>query len=155
MKKKKGCDFCKLPKEYEKFIIKDDYKNWIVDLSIDQYFPGKCIVRLKRHLEDVFDLNKNEREELFFISKRIRNVIRKLFHPIHFNYKFLGNSCRHVHLHLIPRYRKQIKIGKFTFQDQGWKNGKLVEYLPTRKQENRIKKETKIIIKNKIKENLK
>ncbi len=35
-----------------------------------------------------------------------RRETAEAFAPVHFNYAFLQNQDRHVHLHVIPRYAK-------------------------------------------------
>jgi diadenosine tetraphosphate (Ap4A) HIT family hydrolase len=39
------------------------------------------------------------------------------FSPDHFNYAFLQNQDRHVHLHVIPRYARGRRIGDVDFAD--------------------------------------
>lgn len=144
-----NCVFCGNQKELEEFKIKE-YKYWIVDLAINQYYLGKCIVRLKRHLEDFFDINEEELKEFFVITKNLRNVIKKVFGADMFNYVTLGNVVRHVHLHFIPRYSKKVKFAGYVFEDIGW--GK--HYRLYQKDDFEIPREVKILIRNRIKEGL-
>ncbi len=39
------------------------------------------------------------------------------FHPVHFNYTFLQNQDRHVHMHIMPRYSTPVLFNGETFED--------------------------------------
>lgn len=39
------------------------------------------------------------------------------FQPDHFNYAFLQNQDRHIHLHIIPRYNEPRVFAGITFDD--------------------------------------
>jgi diadenosine tetraphosphate (Ap4A) HIT family hydrolase len=43
--------------------------------------------------------------------------VRAAFAPDHFNYSFLMNLDRHVHLHVIPRYVGTRQLAGVTFED--------------------------------------
>ncbi|MCL5438382.1 MAG: HIT family protein [Patescibacteria group bacterium] len=86
----------------------------------DQYYLGRCVILLKRHLEDFFDINENELKELFKITKNLRDVVKKVFGADMFNYATLGNVERHVHLHFIPRYSKKVVFKGIAFEDKNW-----------------------------------
>jgi diadenosine tetraphosphate (Ap4A) HIT family hydrolase len=43
--------------------------------------------------------------------------LRAAFKADHFNYTFLQNQDRHVHLHIIPRYAKPREVGGLRFED--------------------------------------
>lgn len=104
---------------------------------------------LNRHEEDLMDITKAEREELFDISRRLRNVLRDLFQPDQFNYASFGNETNHVHLQVIPRYSREVVFKKIVFKDLNW--GK--NYKPYDKNWD-VSKEVKIAIKNAIQEKL-
>ena len=143
-----NCLFCD-NHELEEFKIKE-YNYWIVDLSINQCFLGRCTIRLKRHLEDFFDINEEELKEFFEITRKVRNVIKEVFGADMFNYATLGNLVRHVHLHLISRYSKKVHFEGYTFKNTGW--GK--HYRLHQKDDFKIPKEIQMAIKDRIKEKL-
>jgi diadenosine tetraphosphate (Ap4A) HIT family hydrolase len=45
------------------------------------------------------------------------HTISLAFQPDHFNYAFLQNQDRHIHFHIIPRYRAPRVFGGDTFID--------------------------------------
>lgn len=111
------CKFC--DRENMNLIIKE-YDYWILKLHSNQVYLGRCLVVLKRHAEDFFDITEDEAKELFDISKNTRNALVKIFKPDLFNYGSLGNFVKHVHLHMIPRYSKSKTFEGMEFADEKW-----------------------------------
>lgn len=96
------------------------HEHWRLQLSKQQGYLGWCLVILERHETDAANLTAEEREELWEIVGRARAALRRLFAPDHFNYAFLGNVVRHVHLHLMPRYEGAREFVGQTFRDEHW-----------------------------------
>jgi diadenosine tetraphosphate (Ap4A) HIT family hydrolase len=90
---------------------------WRLGLNRNQNLLGKCILVLRRHLEAVADLTPAEWAELHMEMKRATEMLRRAFTPDHFNYAFLQNQDRHVHLHIIPRYAAPRTFGGLVFAD--------------------------------------
>ncbi|MDQ3992816.1 MAG: HIT family protein [Actinomycetota bacterium] len=90
---------------------------WTTALNRNQNLLGKLIVVLRRHEESPAELTAEEwgdlRDELRWATGRLREA----FAPDHFNYAFLGNQDRHVHLHVIPRYSSPRRVGGADFAD--------------------------------------
>lgn len=59
---------------------------------------------LRRHAERITDLTPDEWTELQGEIQRATQALTLTFQPDHFNYMFLQNQDRHVHLHIVPRY---------------------------------------------------
>jgi diadenosine tetraphosphate (Ap4A) HIT family hydrolase len=53
------------------------------------------------------------RDDVRWVTKRVRQA----FAPDHFNYAFLMNLDRHVHLHVIPRYVETRDLAGVEFTD--------------------------------------
>jgi len=139
---------CSTPEEFKKFRIKD-YKFWHVELRSNQNYLGWCLVILNRHLEDLMDISAEEKNELFSITKDLRNTLRKAFNPDMINYASLGNVTQHVHLQVVPRYKQAVEFEGMTFEDKNW-GGNYSPYDKNFKVSGEVY--TKII--DKIKENL-
>lgn len=112
-----SCKFCH--RDNKNLLIKE-YNYWTLELHSNQAYLGRCLVILKRHTEDLFDITKDEAKELFDISKSTRDALVKIFKPELFNYGSLGNFVKHVHLHIIPRYSKPRLFDKIEFIDEKW-----------------------------------
>ena len=106
--------------DYETLKIKE-YNYWGIYLYENQYYLGRCVVWCKReNVIDFFDMTQEEREEFFTITKNLRDTLRKLFHPDLMNYASLANVVRHLHLHVIPRYKDKRTFEGFEFNDERW-----------------------------------
>ena len=96
------------------------FEHWSVSVATEQNYLGKCIVALRRHEEDFLALKAEEREEMWETARAVRDALAQLFAPDHFNYQVLGNSVRHVHMHLTPRYREPREFAGERFVDEHW-----------------------------------
>lgn len=96
------------------------FLHWRVFAAPEQNYLGKCIVALRRHEEDFLALTEDEREDMWKAAHGVRDALSRLFAPDHFNYQVLGNSVRHVHMHLTPRYTSPREFGGVTFTDTHW-----------------------------------
>lgn len=96
------------------------FRYWSVSIATEQNYLGKCIVALRRHEEDFLALAVGEREEMWEAAHAARDALTRCFAPDHFNYQVLGNSVRHVHMHLTPRYTSPREFGGMTFTDDHW-----------------------------------
>lgn len=110
------CIFCK-SSELEDALIKE-YSYWKIYLHKNQAYLGRCMIALNRHLEDIFDINQQEFNQLFEIIKNLKSVTKELFNVDLFNYASFGNYVKHVHLHFIPRYLKKVNFLGITFEDK-------------------------------------
>ncbi|MBN1900568.1 HIT domain-containing protein [Candidatus Sumerlaeota bacterium] len=77
------------------------------------YSPGHLLIFPKRHVEDVRELTLAESRELFHLEKRTLDILDKLYHPHGYNIgynigEWSGNSIKHLHLHIVPRYRNEL-----------------------------------------------
>ena len=107
-----------MEEDFSKSLIKD-YKYWTIYVHGNQGYLGRCVIWCKR--ENALDLTEatpEEREELFIILNNLREALLKVFHPDWLNYAFLGNSMRHLHCHLIPRYEKPVNFMGVVFKDE-------------------------------------
>lgn len=115
---KEDCEFCQ--NEFEHTVIKD-YENWEIQLFLNQCYLGRTLVKLKRHVVDLTEVNKQERVELFEkVLPELKQAADSLFDPDLYNQATLGNDCRHFHLHVIPRYETRRKFDGKEFKDENW-----------------------------------
>lgn len=91
--------------------------HWQLVLNRNQNLLGKCFWVLRRHLESVSGLTAAEWADLHPQLTRTTRALTSAFRPDHFNYSFLQNKDRHVHLHIIPRYRRPRVFMDLTFED--------------------------------------
>ena len=126
-----------------------DFKYWTVYLYPNQYYLGRVFIKANKEIIDLMDISREERDELFQIGLKVRNVLTSLFRPDKFNYCSLGNIVPQLHLHLIPRYNDSRVFENIVFNDDRWG----MNYAPYNK-EFEIPKEILLKIREVIKENL-
>ncbi len=115
---KDDCEFCR--DEFSHTTVKE-YENWKVQLFLNQYYLGRCLIKLKKHKVDLTELSQDERNELFEkVLPEVQGAIDSLFEPDLYNQATLGNDCRHFHLHVIPRYEDKREFNGEVFRDQNW-----------------------------------
>ncbi len=68
-------------------------------------YPGFCRVVLERHVTEMSDLDPPERTRFMDAVFATEAALRELLHPDKVNLASLGNMTRHLHWHVIPRYR--------------------------------------------------
>lgn len=113
-----SCEFCR--EKFDHTIIKE-YNNWTLQLFLDQQYLARTLIKLDRHIVDFFNIKEEERKELFqIIVPEVKTALNQLFDPDLYNYASLGNDCRHLHLHLIPRYSSEREFMGQKFVDQDW-----------------------------------
>ena len=83
----------------------------------NQNLLGKCFLALHRHEEDVTAPSAEEWADLRAGIALATGALQSAFAPDHFNYAFLQNMDRHVHLHVLPRYAGSRRFSGETFED--------------------------------------
>ena len=75
---------------------------------------GHSLIIPKRIVSSIFDLNDEEYNQIFLLLKNVRKILKDKFNPDGFNIgvnngKYAGQTIDHAHVHLIPRYKDDIK----------------------------------------------
>lgn len=116
--KRKGCVFCRIFKE------KKDAKNFIfirnpyayAVLNVYPYNNGHILVLPNRHLKDISDLRKHEREDLFDVLNSAKFLLQKVLNPKGYNIGMNigrisgGGIPGHLHIHVVPRWRGDVNF---------------------------------------------
>ena len=92
----------------------DAFGIFICELSVsslilfkEQSHTGRCIVAYKDHVGELTDLTDEERNAFFADVAKASNAIHKAFQPDKVNYGAYGDTGRHLHFHLVPKYKDQ------------------------------------------------
>ena len=120
-----GCPFCNVNKA--KILLENDSFEAINDARPVK--PGHLLIITKRHAETVFDLSTDEFSQLHAIIHLAKSYLETHYAPDGYNLgmncgRVAGQSIPHFHLHLIPRYKDENRIG---FKHKV--SGKIREYL--------------------------
>lgn len=77
----------------------------------EQSHPGRCIVAYRDHVSELTELSDEERNAFFSDVARTAKAIHAAFRPDKVNYGAYGDTGRHLHFHLVPKYRDQFEWG--------------------------------------------
>ena len=108
------CILCAIAEGNDKVTRLDVYnsKLFVVALNLYPYAPGHLMVFPKRHITDPRMLSEEEVVELHRIQALCLDVLEELYEPHGFNLGYNigeagGASIEHLHLHIVPRYRRE------------------------------------------------
>ncbi|KKT70066.1 MAG: Histidine triad [Candidatus Uhrbacteria bacterium GW2011_GWE2_45_35] len=102
------CPMCQdihLETNEHSFLI-TELKQSFVRLPKNQYWPGWVAVFLKRHANELFELDQNELSEFWQDVSKTAQAVQKVFSPVKINYAIYGNLCPHLHCHIFPQQIK-------------------------------------------------
>lgn len=121
-----NCIFCKIVKgEIPAFKVYES-ENVIAFLDLTQLTRGHTLVIPKNHKRWLWDHDDKEYCDLMVASKKIANVMRKLYNIEWVEMIVAGMGVEHTHVHIIPRYEndghkevpaEETKIKKFTQEE--------------------------------------
>ena len=110
--KDQNCGYCM------KNELLDPFGIYICDLDVsvlvlfkEQSHPGRCIVAYKDHVGEMVELSDEERNAFFADVNRVAKALHAAFHPDKINYGAYGDTGRHMHFHLVPKYKDQAEWG--------------------------------------------
>jgi diadenosine tetraphosphate (Ap4A) HIT family hydrolase len=95
-----SCEFCR---ESGGRVLWEDTLCRVVQAPEPAY-PGFTRVILQRHVREVTDLPRAERERLMRVVFAVEEAVREAMLPDKMNLASLGNVTPHVHWHVIPRF---------------------------------------------------
>lgn len=100
-----NCAYCMNNELVDSFGIKIcDLENSQVYLFKEQSHRGRVIVAHKEHVSELVDLSDSDRDAYFKEVAKVANVIHNLYQPTKVNYGAYGDTGKHLHFHLVPKY---------------------------------------------------
>lgn len=110
---KTGCFYCDRDEGFCELLFEIcDLKASKVFLCKDQTLPGRCTIMFKEHYEEIYEIPKQDREEYMDDVCALADTINELFHADKINYGIYGDTCRHVHFTICPKYEGQLGWGR-------------------------------------------
>jgi len=76
----------------------------VVRAEVDGY-PGFLRVVFARHVAEMTDLKRAERDRMMHVVFGVEQVLRELYQPDKVNLASFGNQVPHLHWHVIARFR--------------------------------------------------
>ncbi len=100
--------FCKIVKGEipSKCIYEDETVMVILDVSPRS--NGHCLVIPKKHYDDINEVDRDVLNHMFDVALEINKMIEKKLHSNGATYEInygIAQEVKHVHLHIIPRYK--------------------------------------------------
>lgn len=97
-------------------IYEDDICTAFLDISQATY--GHCLVVPKQHFEDIFSLDEEIGKHLFkvavMLAKRMKERLNlEGINILNNNGEVAGQTVKHYHVHLLPRYKNDDLIIEF------------------------------------------
>lgn len=112
MVKDTNCAYCMENELLDKFGIKIcELKASKVYLFKEQSHKGRVIVAHKKHVGEMIELSAKERAEYFEDVNKVALALHKSFEPQKVNYGAYGDTGRHLHFHLVPKYKDEFEWG--------------------------------------------
>lgn len=117
--KPEGCILCLIrdgSPEVERLVVHST-PNFIASLNLYPYNPGHLILFPRRHVRDIRELSPGERLELDSLTDLCLRVLDDTQGPAGYNIGYnmglvAGASIEHLHLHIIPRYPRELGIAE-------------------------------------------
>jgi len=108
----KNCAYCMENELLDAFGIKIcELSQSKVYLFKEQSHKGRVIVAHKKHVSEIINLTKEEREGFMEDLAMVANAIHKAFKPQKINYGAYGDTGCHLHFHLVPKYKDEFEWG--------------------------------------------
>jgi ATP adenylyltransferase len=118
-KRPEGCILCLINEGSDAVerLIAFETGLFMVSVNLYPYNPGHLIVFPRRHVTDIRQLDAEERRGLDALVDRCLSVLDSTHAPAGYNIGYnmglvAGASIDHLHLHIIPRYPREIGIAE-------------------------------------------
>ena len=106
-----ACPFCRIPKlsDEEGLIVARGEKAFVV-MNLYPYNAGHLLICAYRHVADLTDLEKTERDEISEMTAHAMVTLRKVSQPAGFNLGMNQGAisgagvAEHIHQHVVPRW---------------------------------------------------
>lgn len=76
-----------------------------VFLFKEQTYHGRCLVAYDGHVNDLNELNDQQRNEFMADVAQTTRAMQKAFNPEKINYGAFSDTLSHLHFHLAPKYK--------------------------------------------------
>ena len=118
-RKPDGCILCLIkdssPDVTDLSVFRDEL--FIISLNLYPYNPGHLLIFPLRHIEDIRDFTAEEENHLTSVLRMSIDVLDETHSPSGYNIGYnmgsiAGASINHLHMHVIPRYPREIGISE-------------------------------------------
>lgn len=107
-----ACEICKrielIKKGINPYFVKELKTGYVV-LGDHQFYRGYTIFLCKTHVPELHELEHDFMMQFLEEMAKTAKAVWNAFHPVKLNYELLGNTDRHLHWHIFPRYKDDPK----------------------------------------------
>ena len=75
-----------------------------VFLFKEQTYHGRCLVAYDGHVNDLNELNDQQRNDFMADVAQVTRAMQRAFNPEKINYGAYSDKLSHLHFHLAPKY---------------------------------------------------
>jgi diadenosine tetraphosphate (Ap4A) HIT family hydrolase len=101
--KDQNCRYCTSADDISEVVAELEVSKLL--LTKDQTYRGRCILALKDHKTEVFQLESEELQAWARDLARSAKAIYQAFSPGKINYGVYGDTYPHFHVHLVPKQK--------------------------------------------------
>ena len=116
------CEYCQVFGGYGQLIWQTIH--WNIYLAPSQRYLGTCVVALKRHCQDLSQVNHDEWIDFSRVVRKLELALERAFKPTLYNWSCFKNSAfrsenpePEVHWNFIPRYKDPVTFNELIFHD--------------------------------------
>ena len=77
----------------------------------EQTYHGRCLVAYDKHVNDLNELDDEQRNLFMADVADVTRAMQKLFKPEKINYGAYSDKLSHLHFHLVPKYKDGFEWG--------------------------------------------
>lgn len=70
----------------------------------EQTYRGRCLVAYDGHVNDLNELNDQQRNDFMADVTQVTRAMQRAFNPEKINYGAFSDTLSHLHFHLVPKY---------------------------------------------------
>jgi len=116
MEKMPECLYCSRNELQKSLMIEIcDLQVSTVFLFKEQSHTGRCVVAYKDHVNELFELSKENRDLFMDDVCKVADALNRIFNPAKINYGAYSDKLAHLHFHLVPKYVDGMSYGS-TFE---------------------------------------
>ncbi len=100
------CSYCIKAETLKAVMLEvDELPTSTVYLWKDGRYPGRCVVALKGHNCELFELEPAIRQQFMDEVSTVAAAIQQGFQADKINYAIFGDAVPHLHFHLVPKHK--------------------------------------------------
>jgi histidine triad (HIT) family protein len=115
---KRDCLFCKMSKDKLDHVVVLEDKDILVIMDLYPATPGHLLIFPKIHIETIYEMPPELGSHIMTTAILMAKTVKKKLSPdglnlIQANEDAAGQTVRHFHLHIVPRYKGDPVILRF------------------------------------------